>query len=177
MGDWLTGDVTYIWELKFGVKSDAHSCTFKILDKQTGGVTEFVPLLCAVDGGWLKTLIVWSELPFLARRCVSLWLSTTMSSSAGVSSTSPSPSSSLCHGTSVRSPRTRPQWCRSVRRAQPPLITGTVRPWISPTASLRAEDSTGRWRCACWRPGPWFALLWLKESSPLGRYGCPEVIG
>lgn len=42
----------------------------------------------------------------LARRCVSSWLSTTMSSSAGASSISPSPSKTRCHGRSVRSSRT-----------------------------------------------------------------------
>lgn len=35
-------------------------------------------------------------------------------------------------------------WCRSVRRARPPPTTGTARPWTSPTASRRAEVSTGR---------------------------------
>lgn len=43
-----------------------------------------------------------------ACRCVSSWRSTTMSSSAGASSISPSPSSSRCHGTSVHWSKTRP---------------------------------------------------------------------
>lgn len=41
-------------------------------------------------------------------RCASLWRSTTTSSLAGASSTSPSPSSSLCPGASVPLSRTRP---------------------------------------------------------------------
>lgn len=48
-------------------------------------------------------------------------------------------------------------WCPSVRRARPPLTTGTARPWTSPTASPRGEESTGRWRCPCWPAGFWFA--------------------
>lgn len=57
----------------------------------------------------------WNWLASLACRCASSWLSTTMSSSAGASSISPSPSSNLCRGMSVRSSRTRPIHVRHIR--------------------------------------------------------------
>jgi len=57
--------------------------------------------------------IAMSNVNSLAYRCASLWPSTTMSSSAGASSTSPSPSSNLCHGMNVRWSRTRPVHVRN----------------------------------------------------------------
>lgn len=67
-------------------------------------------------------------------------------------------------------------WCQSVRRARPPPTTGTARPWTSPTASLRVEDSTGRWLCACWLPGLLFASPWSRESSLQGRQVSPFAL-
>lgn len=60
-------------------------------------------------------------------------------------------------------------WWQSARRARPPPTTGTVTPWTSRTASRRAEASTGRWPCASWLPGLWFASPWSRGSSLLGR--------
>lgn len=54
-----------------------------------------------------------------ARRCASSWLSTTMSSSAGASSISPSPSRIPCRGRSVHSSRTMTAHVRPGRRRHP----------------------------------------------------------
>lgn len=59
--------------------------------------------------------------------------------------------------------------CLSARRAQQLPTTGTVRLWIYLTPSQRVEDSTGRWRCACWLHGPWCVWPWSKAFSLQGR--------
>lgn len=80
--------------------------------------TEYMKDQCQIwrPAGWftLPERWFWNWLASLACRCASSWLSTTMLSSAGASSISPSPSSSLCRGTSVRSSRTRPIHVRHV---------------------------------------------------------------